>query len=117
MMASLLIRREDAQFFLAFQANSSYVSSGVPSDTAEEPSSLSLPRINLSVSARSVNDPSDPCVVATSAISTQDYNSIQSIAFPFHGHQSFNFSVTGSTCHFYFNYDSSSLPPVSQNSL
>lgn len=101
----------------AFQANSSCVSSGVPSDTAEEPSSLSLPRINVSTPARSVNAPSDPCVVATSAISTQVYNSSQSFAFPFHGQQSFNFSVTGGTCHFHFHYDSSSLPPVSQNAL
>ena len=81
-MASLLIRYEAVSFFLAFQENSSYVSSGVPSDTAEEQTSLSLPRINLSVPARSVNAPSDLCVVATSAISTQDYNSNQSIAFP-----------------------------------
>ena len=58
-----------------FQANSSCVSSGVPYDTAEEPSSLSLPRINVSTPARSVNAPSDPCVVATSAINTQAYNS------------------------------------------
>ena len=55
----------------AFQANSSCVSSGVSFDTAEEPSSLSLIRINVSTPVRSVNAPSDPCVVVTSAISTR----------------------------------------------